>query len=132
MDKKLVIGSTVAGLLVFGLGSAAGASGKSPAAAPAPAPTVTVTAPAPAPEIKTVTEEVTPQSCIDALDQASVMVGVLSKVGTLASKSVMAAYERDSATLQDLTGQVKDLNAQVTAGSAPLGVVVAACRAAAK
>lgn len=140
MNKKLVLGSTVAGLLIFGIGSAAGASGSGKAdATPAPAPTVTVTAePSPqvtvtaAPEIKTVVKEVTPQVCLDALDQAAEAIGTLSEIPQVASDGLVAAYTHDQAGIDAMTEKVKGLNGKITDATPAIAKSSQACRAAAK
>ncbi len=127
LNKRNLIVGAVAALVMFGFGMGAVSAGTTPPVAvePTPASTVTVTA---KPQINTVTVTKTPQSCIDALDKASAVIGVMSKAFPLASQAITAAGGRDVAGLNSVTSQMNDLNSQLAAASPGLVASVQSCR----
>lgn len=100
------------------VGIGIGAAGSSDATAtPAPAPTVTETA---EPVVETVVEEVTPQSCIDAIDAADTVIDDLGTLGlTIAEyiEIIPDAYEAglyaDDTAAAQVMADMEDLNARV-------------------
>lgn len=133
MNKKSkVIGASVAGLLIFGIGSAAGASGSTPESAPAPAPTVTatVTAPAPAPVVKTV--EKTPESCLTALKLGEQAFDYAAESMGYMNEALQAAGRMNVAGLEAANEKLKILNPKMSALSGPANAAKAECRAAQK
>lgn len=125
MNKK-TIGIAVAIFLAGGLGTAVGSAG---ADTPAPAATITKTVQGPE---RVVTKEVTPQSCIDALD---VMAIVLDAVSTeheaFAAAGDKGAADGDvAAFVASLTGAVQDMTAVLDKQTNPLTAAAQGCRAA--
>lgn len=117
------------GLLVgFGIGEA----GKAAPSQKAPAPAVTVTAtPSPAPTV-TKTVEVTPASCLKALDlseqgftYAAEAMGYMSDALTAASEFNVAGLQKANADLDRVSPKMKELTTPMKSASAE-------CRAGAK
>ena len=113
---------TLAGLLIFSLGTAAG--GNEATAKPAPAVTITAE-----PEVKEVTKEVVtvPQACLDALDDAQDFIGVATDFTLLMSDhmqddvtifNALAAGDYTMGGIDptdyDISGDVQALTAKVT------------------
>lgn len=90
-----------------------------------PAPTVTVTA-------EPVVQEITPQSCLDALDAAAEAMTIMSDVQGLVSPALEAAAAWDATTLDGLSKQIAEHNADLNAMAPDLSAAVTACRSAAK
>lgn len=92
--------------------------------------TATVTAPAPKPEVQV--KEVTPQSCIIALDA---MVQVADAAGgyvQLIPEAAQAGSVGSTAQIQQITEKMAELNAQVDEANADMGGNAQECRALAK
>ena len=124
MKRNTAIAVSILALSLTGCAGAAQAE-------PEPAPTVTVTA---KPEIKEVEviKEVTPQSCIDALDLATDAVEVFIKLQEVVPPALEAAVKWDSATLGSLTEDIKVYNQEIADLTPPMGVAAGACRASAQ
>lgn len=90
-------------------------------AEPVPIPTVTVTA-------EPVIHEVTPQSCLDAIDQLADVVALMGQIQDLVPKSLDAAVRSDVAALETFTSQVHALNDRVGDAAPSVGIVVNDCR----
>jgi hypothetical protein len=108
---KAVLGLAGA-LLLFGSGAGMGA-----ALTPGPA---------------AVVREVTPQSCIDALDRISDVLGLAEGYPYLAADAVRAVSARDTDWLDATTVKMNSLNKEITDAGPGVGVPVKACRAGAK
>ena len=104
-------------------------SGDPAEAEAAPTPTVTVTA---EPVIEEVTAEVTPQSCLDALDTAAEAMMVMAKIQDLVKPALEAAADWDATTLDRLSGEIKGHNGELDAIAPGLSVSVSDCRGSAK
>jgi hypothetical protein len=92
---------------------------KAAATKPKPAPTVTVIR-TPAPEIKTVTKEVTPQACLDALDSArkafslvSDFTDVVSEYPPLVGQAAQAGMTSDVAGLNRIVRKMRSINSRM-------------------
>lgn len=129
MNKKLLIGGGVAGLLIFGIGSAAGASGKAPAAEPKPAPTVTVTA---APVEKRIEVVTTPPACLTALTLSEQAFGYAAEALGYSNDALKAASRLDVAGINAAKDKMDVLNPKIATLSPQLNTAKADCRAAAK
>lgn len=129
MNRTAVIALTVLALGLAGCSSApAGAEPKLTPTADIdanPAPTVTVTA-------EPVVTEVTPQSCLDALDIAAEAMVIMSEVQGLFSPALEAAAAWDAPALDEVSGQIAGLNTDLTTKTPALSQAVTACRGAAK
>lgn len=123
MKRTAVIAMSIIGLTL------AGCAG--PEAEAKPTPTVTVTA---EPEIKEVEviKEVTPQSCIDALDLMTDMVTVFIGIQETVPPALEAAVKWDNAAIETLTSKIHRHNDELDALTAPMGVAAGGCRAAAQ
>lgn len=119
--------TAVIALSVLALGLA-GCADTQPQAQPEPAPTVTVTAEPVIKEVE-VTKEVTPQSCINALDLAGEAVLVFAEIQGLVSPALEAAFAHDAAAMEALTSQIITHNEEINAITPDLGIVVNECRA---
>lgn len=119
--------TAVIALSVLALGLA-GCADTQAQAEPKPAPTVTVTADPVVEEVEVI-KEVTPQSCIDALDLASEAVGVFAEIQGTVSPALEAAVTWDSAALEALTSKIQRHNEEIDAITPDLGIVVNECRA---
>lgn len=81
---------------------------------------------------KIVTKQVTPPSCIEALDLASKAVTTLAKIGPLAGRGIMAASAGNPTELNAVTSEVKAVNAEIDEQNPALGAASSACRASAE
>lgn len=79
-----------------------------------------------------VIKEVTPPSCIEALDKASDVIQTLYKLAPIAKDSITAVAENDPTALDAQTQKIKDLNADIEDQTGPLGVSVGDCRGSAE
>lgn len=116
------IAAAALSVLALGLAGCAGTP-----AEPEPAPTVTVTAEPIVKEVEVI-EEVTPQSCIDALDLAGEAVLVFAEIQGLVSPALEAAFNHDAAAMEALTSQIITHNEQIEVITPDLGIVVNECR----
>lgn len=114
--------TAVAALSVLALGLA-GCAGTP--AEPEPVPTVTVTA---EPVIEEVVVEVTPQACLDSIDQLADVVQLMGEIQDLVPPTINAAVTNDMAAMEALTSQVTMLDEQVGELAPDLGIVVNECR----
>lgn len=105
-------------VLALGLAGCAGTP-----AEPEPAPTVTVTA---EPVVREV--EVTPQACLDSIEQLTEVVQLMGKIQDLVAPTINAAVTNDMAAMEALTSQVSMLDDQVGDLAPDLGIVVNECR----
>lgn len=77
----------------------------------APAPTVTVTSTAPAPDAEEV--PVTPQACLDALDDSDALITLVQKGFSISSDMVQHAAAQDASALSDDTDRLEALTPKV-------------------
>jgi hypothetical protein len=103
-------GTTVVLLLGVGIGETSGSTGDQPSSAKLYAPTVTVTKQAPT----TAMTAGTPQSCLDALDDAEVLyndAGDLAKVfaqmAPINQRAVTAAFNHDIPAMEAVTAEIQ-------------------------
>lgn len=96
----------VSAVALFGVGAAVGASGDSSTPTPAPLPAATVTTTAP-PTVAT------PQSCLDALDEAEASFRIVQKVLTAAQHALVAVSEFDADGINAQTAKVRKYNRQL-------------------
>lgn len=118
--------TAVIALSVLALGLA-GCADTPAQAEPQPAPTVTVTAEPVIKEVEVI-KEVTPPSCIEALDLASEAVGVFAEIQSTVSPALTAAVTWDSAALEALTSKIQRHNEEIEVITPELGIVVNECR----
>ncbi|MDQ0617313.1 hypothetical protein [Arthrobacter globiformis] len=76
-----------------------------------------------------VVKEVTPPSCIEALDKAADLISTISQLGPIGGEAIGAAGDRDPVALNAATQKMKDLKDELDAQKQPLGTVVSECRA---
>lgn len=98
-------------------------------AEPEPAPTITVTA---EPVITEVEVEVTPQVCIEALENTGEVLLIMSKIQEQVPPAIDAAYNRDAAALTAVTAEVTSLNEQTDALMPAAVDAIEACQASAE
>jgi hypothetical protein len=151
--SKRTIAEVVGGILLIGVG-ASSASGSSTTAAATPTPKVvvqTTTVPGPertveitaSPQIVEVTAspqiiektvekkvEVTPQACLDALDEADQGFTIASKGFDKVSEIVQAMSVLDVDTALEKIDELNDITGDMSALSGPYNADKAACRAA--
>ena len=114
------------GMLLVGVGI--GSSGKDKPAEAAPAPAVTVTASAsPAPTV-TKTAEVTPKSCLEALDLSERGFTLSAEAMGIMSDALTAAGRFDVAALQKANADLEALNPKLSVLTAPMKQAAFDCR----
>lgn len=123
LDWTTWFGISLVVLVVFVAGTAIGSTSAKSAATPMPA--VTVTA-------KPVTMEVTPASCIDALDKHLVYLMLVHEATGSIDGALGGAYEKDVAALDAATAEVRAANEAMGKLSPSMDADSKACRAKAK
>lgn len=122
ISTRTTVLGIAAALLLTGCGSDS-------AAQPEPAPTVTVTA---EPVVTEVEVEVTPQVCIEALENTGEVIGIMAKIQEQVPPAIDAAYNRDAAALEAVTSEVTALNEQTDALMPAAVDAIKACQASAE
>jgi hypothetical protein len=121
------------GAFVVGIGLGASSAGSATVTATKTV-TQTTTATAtktetPPPVVQTVTKEVTPQVCLDALTYAGTLFGVAAKYPPLITKAAQAGYDHDPVGLRYVLTQEKLAGAKLHATGPKFVAAVKACKA---
>ena len=124
--KKVRYAAVGFGILLMGIGI--GSSGKGQPAEATPAPAATVTAsPSPAPTV-TKSVEVTPKSCLEAIDLSEQGFSLSAEAMGYMGDALKAAGNIDVAGLQKANVDLETINPKLTALTAPMKKAVAECR----
>lgn len=79
-----------------------------------------------------VIKEVTPQSCIEALDIAAEAIGVMGKYPEYARDGFLAIANGNASDLTGITGKINDANDEIDVLTPKMKAVVGPCRASAE
>jgi hypothetical protein len=123
LDKTQRFGIIAAAVSIFILGAGIGGKLQAPAE---PASAVVDTAAA------SQAVEVTPQSCIDALNQSSAYILLSAKIYEFADKGIGGALERDAIAMQEATQGIEDTRGSMELISPLMAASSAECRAQAR
>ncbi|MFT4471416.1 hypothetical protein ACMX2H_16050 [Arthrobacter sulfonylureivorans] len=118
-----------AGLFGIILGSATAGGPPEQVEVKVPGPTVTVEA---EPVTKTVTKEVTPDACIDALDYAIEAIGLMQPLPEMIYESGMAGLEQDVPAIEDINNRLTTFSSDLEKLTPKVGEASQACRASAE
>lgn len=118
----------VTGLAALAVGVGIGAAGTGATATPEPAPTVTVSAP---PKVETKTVEKAPAACMQALDDAEIVIGLSQQAILAMAEGADAGSRLDVAGIEAATEKVQALTPKMGDARQAYDAAAGQCRGAA-